>query len=74
MAHARTCLIAYLRRLDPALWVTRDVSCLEVNSRLAAIRHYPLLSPRQEKLLTRRDAFERKAAKMVEYPTPQQKP
>jgi hypothetical protein len=59
-----------LRRLDPALWVTRDDSCLEVNSRLAAIRHYPLLSRRQTKLLTRRDAFEQKAAKMVEYPTP----
>ena len=59
-----------LRRIDPALWVTRDRSCLEANNRLAAIRHYPLLSRRQEKLLSRRDAFEQKAAKMVEYPTP----
>jgi len=59
-----------LRRIDPALWVTRDRACLEVNRRLAAARHYPLLSRRQEKLLSRRDAFEQKAAKMVEYPTP----
>jgi len=59
-----------LRRIDPALWVTRDRSCLEANRRLAAARHYPLLSRRQEKLLSRRDAFEQKAAKMVEYPTP----
>ena len=59
-----------LRRIDPALWVTRDHSCLEVNSRLAAARHYSLLSRRQEKLLSRRDAFEQRAAKMVEYPKP----
>ena len=57
-----------LRRLAPALWVTRDRSCVEANDRLAAARHYPLLSRRQEKLLSRRDAFEQKAAKMVEYP------
>jgi hypothetical protein len=63
-----------LRRIDPALWVTRDRSCLEVNNRLAAARHYPLLSRRQEKLLSRRDAFEQKAAKMVEYPAPLRKP
>jgi len=59
-----------LRRIDPALWVTRDHSCLEVNSRLAAARHYSLLSRRQEELLSRRDAFEQRAAKMVEYPKP----
>jgi hypothetical protein len=57
-----------LRRIDPALWVTRDLSCDEAHTRLAAARHYPLLSPRQEKLLSRRDAFEQKAAKVVEYP------
>ena len=59
-----------LRRIDPVLWVTHDRACLEANRRLAAVRHYPLLSRRQEKLLSRRDAFEQKAAKMVEYPTP----
>src|SRR5438552_2092364 len=62
-----------LRRIDPVLWVTRDRSCLEANNRLAAARHYPLLSRRQEKLLSRRDALEQKAAKMVEYPAPLRK-
>ncbi len=57
-----------LRRIDPALWVTREQECGEVNSRLAALRHYPLISSRQLRLLSPRDAFERKAAKMVEYP------
>jgi hypothetical protein len=59
-----------LRRIDPALWVTRDGACVEVHSRLAAARHFPLLSRRQERLLSRRDAFERRVAKMVEYPKP----
>jgi len=57
-----------LRRVDPALWVTREVACGEVNSRLEGLRHYPLVSARQLRLLSPRDAFERKAAKMVEYP------
>jgi hypothetical protein len=57
-----------LRRLDPALWVTRARACREANDRLAAARHYPLISLPQEKLLTRRDPFERRAAKLVEYP------
>ena len=33
-------------------------------------RHYPLISPRQEKLLSRRDPFERRAARLLEYPPP----
>jgi len=57
-----------LRKIDPALWVTRESACGEANDRLAALRHYPLISARQERLLSRRDAFEREAAKVVEYP------
>jgi hypothetical protein len=59
-----------LRRIDPALWVTHDRSCREVDQRLASLRHYPLLAARQERLLMRRDAFERQAAKLVEHPRP----
>jgi len=59
-----------LRRLDAALWVTNEKPCVEANARLAASRHYALLSRRQERLLARRDAFERRAAKLVEYPRP----
>jgi len=57
-----------LRRVDPALWVTCASACTEVNDRLAALRHYPLISPAQQRLLSPRDAFERKVAKVVEYP------
>jgi hypothetical protein len=59
-----------MRRIDPELWVTRDRLCHEANDRLAALRHYPLISTRQERLLLRRDSFEREAAKIVEYPKP----
>jgi hypothetical protein len=59
-----------MRRIEPELWVTRSRNCLEVNDRLASARHYPLLTSRQQRLLNRRDAFERLAAKTVEYPPP----
>ncbi|HEY5307289.1 MAG TPA: hypothetical protein VIK97_02155, partial [Casimicrobiaceae bacterium] len=57
-----------LRKIDAALWVTCESACGEVNDRLAALRHYPLISARQERLLSPRDAFEREVAKVVEYP------
>jgi hypothetical protein len=64
-----------LRKLDPALWVTRESACGEVNDRLAALRHYPLISARQQHLLSPRDALEREVAKVVEYPRePARKP
>lgn len=59
-----------MRRLDPAQWVTAAKSCWETHDRLTELRHYPLISRRQERLLTKRDPFERKASKLVEYPKP----
>jgi hypothetical protein len=60
-----------MRRMAPSLWVTGGRTCWEAHDRLAALRHYPLISARQEKLLTQRDAFERSVARNVEYPRPQ---
>jgi hypothetical protein len=59
-----------LRRLDPELWVTATKSCWETHDRLVVLRHFPLISKRQERLLAKRDSFERKASKLVEYPRP----
>jgi hypothetical protein len=59
-----------MRRLDVSAWVTNPKSCWEAHDRLAALRHYPLITPRQERLLAKRDAFERRAGKIVEYPAP----
>lgn len=60
-----------LRNVDPALWVTNEQPCEEVHDRLVRSRHYPLISKLQERLLARRDPFERKASKLVQYPKPQ---
>ena len=63
-----------LRRLPLDEWVTKEKSCWPAHDRLVVLRHYPLITKRQEKLLARRDAFERKAGKLVEYPRPEKKP
>jgi hypothetical protein len=62
-----------LRRLDLADWVTSEKSCWKAHDRLVELRHYPLISRRQERLLTKRDAFERHAGKLVEYPAPKKR-
>jgi len=59
-----------LRRIDPALWVTHADACVETHARLAGLRHYVLISKSQERILSRRDRFERKAAALLEYPRP----
>ncbi len=59
-----------MRRIDPGEWVTSEKSCWKTHDRLVELRHFPLISRRQERLLTKRDSFERKAGKIVEYPRP----
>jgi hypothetical protein len=59
-----------MRRVDPALWVTSKQACSDAHERLAGLRHYALISARQEGLLSRRDLFEREAANRVEHPRP----
>ena len=62
-----------MRRIDPREWVTAEKSCWKTHDRLVELRHFPLISRQQERLLTKRDSFERKAGKMVEYPRPPKK-
>ena len=59
-----------MRRIDPQLWVTRAEACSDVDDRLSGLRHYPLVSTRQANALSRRDAFERRAAALTQYPPP----
>ncbi len=73
--HGRKTLRSYsaafdMRRVDPALWVTCQGACMDANDLLASARHYSLVTSRQERLLARRDPFERRAAKTVQYPAP----
>jgi hypothetical protein len=62
-----------MRRIPIEEWVTNPKSCWDTHDLLTDLRHYPLITPRQERMLTRRDRFERQAAKMVEYPRPVEK-
>ncbi len=59
-----------LRRVDSKLWVTNHDDCQQIEDRLAGLRHYRLITARQEQLLARRDPFERRASKLVEHPRP----
>ena len=63
-----------MRRIDPAQWVTNPKSCWHTHDRLAALRHFALITPRQERLLAKRDPFERRAITMVEHPAPPRRP
>ncbi|MEP7276098.1 MAG: hypothetical protein ABI812_07060 [Betaproteobacteria bacterium] len=60
-----------LRRIDPLRWVTRSGACSDVDEQMAALRHYPLVPALPAGTLWRRDAFERRAAELVEYPPPE---
>ncbi len=60
-----------LRRVPADEWVSAAKSCWSTHDRLVELRHYALITRRQEKLLLRRDAFERQASKLVEYPRPE---
>ena len=62
-----------LRRLDPRLWVANGNDCQEVEDCLARLRHYPLISVRQQHWLAKRDPFERRASKIVEHARPEPK-
>src|SRR5271169_6707381 len=59
-----------MRQLDPALWVTSDGACEQAHARLASLRQLALISVPQQRLLSRRDAFEREAARRVEHSKP----
>lgn len=59
-----------MRRIRTELWVTSAEACAEASERLASLRRYALISVAQQHLLSRRDPFQRRVAKMVEYPKP----
>jgi hypothetical protein len=59
-----------MRRIDPAEWVTSEKSCWKTHDRLAALRHFALITRRQEKLLARMDRFSHNASRAVQYPRP----
>ncbi len=59
-----------LRRLDPASWITNPDACRQAHDAIADARHYPLVTPRQARMLAKRDPFERAVARVAEHPRP----
>ncbi len=59
-----------LRHVDVGEWVTGEASCWDLHDRLAARRHYPLLTAAQARGLVDADACEREAARVVEFSPP----
>lgn len=67
----RSYTMAYdMRRIDPGHWVTNGKDCWDVHDRLAGLKHYPLVTGRQARLLAKRDPFELQIGKLVQYPKP----
>ncbi len=62
-----------LRRLDTALWATSPKACWEAHERLVGLRHYPLLARGQAAGLSRRDPFESRVARILQYPKPRRR-
>jgi hypothetical protein len=60
-----------LRRVDTDQWVTAAKACWDLHERLVGLRHYPLVSARQAAGLSRRDPFEARVAKILQYPNPE---
>jgi hypothetical protein len=59
-----------MRRIEPVSWVTADASCWDAHDRLANLRHYPLVTARQRSALSRLDPFERRIARIAQFPRP----
>lgn len=57
-----------LRSLAPAHWVTGEAGAWEVERRIDLSRHYPLIPAAQARYLSRIDAMEWQAKRLVEYP------
>jgi hypothetical protein len=63
-----------LRRADPKIWVTGEDGAWDIADKLDEIRHYRLVTRAQEKLLQRRDPFEREIGNLTQYRRPKVKP
>ncbi|TAK41369.1 MAG: hypothetical protein EPO29_08235 [Betaproteobacteria bacterium] len=59
-----------LRRVDPAIWATSEHETWDLANALDATRHFRLTTPAQLRSLVRRDPFERRAGRELQYRPP----
>jgi hypothetical protein len=62
-----------LRGVDPRVWVTNGKNCWEVGEAVDDIRHTPLVTKRQARMLRLRDTLERKAGALLEHRPPRKR-
>ena len=62
-----------LRSIDPCHWVTNGRHCWDIGVKLDEMRHIPLITRRQARMLLTRDQTERRVAAVLQYPKPPQK-
>ena len=62
-----------LRRLDPKIWVTNGKNCWKVGETLDELRHHPIITKKQARMLRLRDAIERKAGTLGEHRAPRRR-
>jgi hypothetical protein len=59
-----------LRRVKTSLWASGKKNCWAVCEELDDLRHFRLMSRRHLKAVTRRDPFERRVNRHLQYPRP----
>lgn len=59
-----------LRAIDPTLWVTNGRHCWDIGLALDELRHTPLITRRQARMLRPRDSTERRVAGVLQYSRP----
>jgi hypothetical protein len=59
-----------LRRIDPPSWASGEKNVWTVPERLDELPHFPLVSGRHLKAVTRRDPFERRVGALLQYRRP----
>lgn len=63
-----------LRTLSASVWVTPAKGAWAVAERLDVLAHYPLMTPRAVRELVRRDPFERRIGRLLQYRKPPKAP
>lgn len=59
-----------LRAIDPSMWVTNGGHCWDIAAKLDELRHVPLISKPQARMLRPRDETERRVASVLQYRRP----
>ncbi len=60
-----------MRSIPVSEWVVSEENCWKTHDRITALRHYPLISKAQEKVVVKIDRFAHQALRALQYPRPE---